>query len=157
METISYVLSAVALLAGAAIYGADLFATIVLRSALSHLDTGELTRTMGFVHRYGDRRMPIPFAVSVIASALAAAASFAASRNVAGATMCVVVVARVMWLLIYLRVSAPINRELTSAALGGRSLQDAHDMQRRWDSVLPARLGLQMFAIAGSCLALALP
>ena len=157
MEVTSYVLSSVALLAGAAVYGADLFAAIVLRPALSHLDTAELTRTMGFVHRYGDRRMPFLFAVSVIAGALAAGAALSAGREAAGATMGVVVLTRLVWLVVYVRVSAPINRELTSAAMVGHTLPNAHAMQRRWDSVVPVRLGLDTLAIAGGCLALALP
>src|SRR5262249_14751686 len=112
---------------------------------------------MGFVHRYGDRRMPFLFAVSVIASALAAGTAFSVGRACAGVEMVLVVVTRLAWLAVYIRVSAPINRALTTAALGGRNLCDAHAMQRRWDRVLPIRLGLQFLAATGSCVALVSP
>jgi hypothetical protein len=57
--------------------------------------------------------------------------------------------------VIYLRISAPINRALTSAAKTGHVPPDARPLQRRWDSVITARAILQAAGVAALCAALA--
>ncbi|MGH3829818.1 MAG: hypothetical protein ACRDRS_05095 [Pseudonocardiaceae bacterium] len=156
MNIIIHLLPGVAVLACAAVYGADLFAAIVLRSALSEVDDQTLTHTMGRVHRYGDRRMPVPFVLSVAASVLSVVAAALAGRAAAAAASAVAVAALLCWITVYLRVSGPINRKLTAAAVNGTPLPEARAMQRRWDSVVPLRLILQGIAVAALCMALAL-
>jgi hypothetical protein len=157
IEYASYALSVVAIVSGAIGLGADFFATIVLRPALSHLEEHELTRTMGFIHRYGDQRMPAPFVLSLVAAGLAAGAAAWAHRCAAAVAMGVTVVALLAWIAVYLKVSGPINRKLTAAAVAGRALPDASALQRRWDRAVPARLGLNVVAIVAGCIALVLP
>jgi hypothetical protein len=65
------------------------------------------------------------------------------------------VTAQAVWLIIYLRISAPINRVLTAAARAGSSPADARSLQHRWDSVITARAILQAVAAAALCAALA--
>jgi hypothetical protein len=60
MNTLSYILAGVALMAGAVIYGIDVFCAIVQRPALAHVNDRALTSVMGRVHEYGDRRLPLP-------------------------------------------------------------------------------------------------
>ena len=60
MNTLSYILAGVALMAGAVIYGTDVFCAIVQRPALAHVSDRALTSVMGRVHEYGDRRLPPP-------------------------------------------------------------------------------------------------
>ncbi|MBW4720432.1 DUF1772 domain-containing protein [Saccharothrix obliqua] len=156
MDLLMHLLPGLAVLACAAVYGADLFAALVLRSALSEVDDRTLTATMGRVHRYGDRRMPVPFAVSVVASALTLVVALLTGRSGTAVASAVAVVALGAWLTVYLRVSAPINRVLTAAAEAGEELPDARERQRRWDRVVPARLTLQGIAVAALCTALAL-
>jgi hypothetical protein len=62
-----------------------------------------------------------------------------------------------VWLIIYLRISAPVNHALTAAAASGRIPPDARSLQRRWDSVITTRALLQAVAVAALCAALALP
>lgn len=61
------------------------------------------------------------------------------------------------WLIIYLRISAPVNRTLTAAAATGRIPPGARSLQHRWDSVITTRAILQAAAVAALCAALALP
>jgi hypothetical protein len=70
-----------------------------------------------------------------------------------GATIAgvVAVVALAIWLVIYARISAPINTQLTGAAQRGETPTDARQLQQRWDSVITARSGLQMLAILALC------
>lgn len=54
----------IAVLATAVAYGTDVFCALVQRPALARVDDQALTAVMGNVHRYGDRRMPVPGASS---------------------------------------------------------------------------------------------
>jgi len=157
MSVFSHVLAGVALMAGAVIYGTDVFCAIVQRPALARVDDRTLTSMMGRVHQYGDRRLPVPGVLSIIAAVLAtvtaAIAGHAAAAAAAGAAVAVLVV----WLIIYLRISAPVNHALTAAAAGGQIPPDARSLQRRWDSVITTRALLQAVAVAALCAALALP
>lgn len=154
MSALSHVLAALAIASATTVYGADIFALLVLRPALKHLDEHALTATMGHIHRYGDRRMPIGFGVGLLAAVLAAAAAAFAGRSVAAATSGVAVLALLAWLAVYVRFAAPVNRTLTAAASSRSTATEARQLQRRWDRVLPARAGLQLIALAALCIAL---
>lgn len=156
MDILIHVLPGIAVLACAAVYGADLFAAIVLRSALSEVDDQTLTDTMGRVHKYGDKRMPVPFAIGVLASVLSVVFALIDGRTGAAVASAVAVVALLCWITIFFRVSAPVNRAITDAAVAGAALPEVRALQQRWDSVIPFRLALQATAVAALCTALAL-
>jgi len=157
VNILSRALAAVALMAGAVIYGTDVFCAIVQRPALARVDDRTLTSMMGRVHQYGDRRLPVPGALSVTAAALAAVTAAIAGRAAATAAAGAAVAALAVWLIIYLRISAPVNRTLTAAAESGHIPPDARSLQRKWDSVITTRAVLQAAAVAALCAALALP
>jgi len=94
---------------------------------------------MGRIHQYGDRRLPVPGAVGTTAAVLTAITASLAGRPAAAAAAAVAVVALATWLIIYLRISAPINQTLTAAAETGNVPPDARTLQRRWDSVITPR------------------
>ena len=62
----------------------------------------------------------------------------------------------VVWLVVYARVSAPINRQLTGAADEGRPLPNGRALQANWDRVIVARATLQGLAVAALCVVLAI-
>ena len=157
MNILSHALAGIALIAGAVIYGTDVFCAIVQRPALARVDDRTLTSMMGRVHEYGDRRLPVPGVLSVIAAALTVVTAAIAGRAAAAAAAGAALAALVVWLIIYLRISAPVNRTLTAAAASGQLPPDARSLQRRWDSVITTRALLQAVAVAALCAALALP
>ena len=157
MTTASHVLAGIAVLASACIYGADLFAGLVLRAALSHLDDHTLTTTMGYIHRYGDRRLPAPFLIGLAATILTTATAALDGRTAAAVAGGVAVTAFVAWIGLFFRVSAPINRELITAALAGETPANVRALQQQWDRIIPVRFGLQTIAVAALCTTLALP
>ena len=53
------------------VYGTDVFCALVQRPALARVDDATLTAVMGNVHRFGDRRMPVPGILGIIAAAAA--------------------------------------------------------------------------------------
>jgi hypothetical protein len=61
------------------------------------------------------------------------------------------VAALASWLIIYARISAPVNARLTAASQRRELPPDARPLQQRWDSVITARSGLQMLAILALC------
>ena len=144
----------IAVLGTAVVYGTDVFCALVQRPALAHVDDRALVAVMGNVHRYGDRRMPVPGVLGMAAAAVSAALAAASGRWAQAAAAGAGVGLLVLWLGLYLRVSAPINRQLTAAADHPEQPTDARALQRRWDKVITTRATLQGMAVAALCLTL---
>jgi len=144
----------IAVLGTAVVYGTDVFCAMVQRPALALVDDGALVAVMGYVHRYGDRRMPVPGVVGMVAAAASAAVAAAAGRwtmaSLAGTALALLLV----WLAVYIRVSAPINRQLTAAAQAHDVPANARALQANWDRVINARAVLQGLAVCVLCVAL---
>src|SRR6202034_4084577 len=70
----------VAVLGTAVVYGTDVFGAIVQRPALARIDDRALLAVMGNIHRYGDRRMPVPGVLGLVAAALSVAFAAASGR-----------------------------------------------------------------------------
>ena len=154
MHLAAHLAALIAVMSTGVVYGTDVFCALVQRAALARVDDATLTAVMGNVHRIGDRRMPVPGVLGIVGSAtacvLAALADRPAASTAAGAGLAVLVV----WLVIYLRISAPINRTLTAAADRHETPPNARSLQRRWDSVIVLRAILQGVAMAGLCVSL---
>jgi hypothetical protein len=109
---------------------------------------------MGNVHRYGDRRMPVPGVLGLVAAAISAVFAAASGRWVQAIAAGIAVGLLLVWLLIYLRVSAPINRRLTAAADQSDPPMNVRELQHNWDRVITIRAVLQGLAVAALCTAL---
>jgi hypothetical protein len=131
------------------IYGTDVFCALVQRPALARLDDAPMAAVMGRLHQYGDRRLPAPGVVGILAAVIATAAR-AASGSLAGAIAAgIALISMLAWLGLYLRVAAPINRALTAAAAAHVTPGNARGLQSRWDSIITARAVLMAVALAG--------
>ncbi|MGW4729555.1 anthrone oxygenase family protein [Streptomyces shenzhenensis] len=146
MNTVADIAALVAVFGAAIIYGTDLFCALVLRPAASGASDASVADLLGRVHEYGDRRLPLPGVLSIIATALAAAANDSTPARIGGA---IALAALLLWLAIYLRISAPINKRLRAAAASHTVPADTRELQQRWDSVIWARALLQTIALAG--------
>ncbi len=144
----------IAVMGTAVVYGTDVFCAMVLRPALARVDDRALGAVTGLVHRYGDRRMPVPGVIGVVAAAASTALAALAARWVQAIPAGVAVVLLLVWLLLYFCVSAPINRRLTAAANSGRVLPDVRVLQANWDRIINARAILQGIALAALCVTL---
>ena len=144
----------IAVLGTAVVYGTDVFCAMVQRPALALIDDGALVAVMGNVHRYGDRRMPLPGVLGMIAAAASAAIAAAAGRSTTAILAATALALLLVWLVLYLRVSAPINRQLTAAAQARDVPTNARALQANWDRVINARATLQGLAVCALCLAL---
>lgn len=146
MNTLAEISALVAVFSTAIIYGTDLFCALVLRPAASGASDASVADLLGRVHEYGDRRLPLPGVLSIITAALAAATTDSTPARIGGA---VAVAALLLWLGIYLRISAPINKRLRAAAAGHTVPADTRELQQRWDSVIWTRALFQTIALAG--------
>jgi ascorbate-specific PTS system EIIC-type component UlaA len=148
------VFALIAVLGTAVVYGTDVFCALVQRPALAHVDDRALVAVMGNVHRYGDRRMPIPGVIGIAAAAVSAVFAAASGRWAQAVAAGVAVGLLVLWLALYLSVSAPINRRLTAAAGQPDPPVNARALQHNWDRVITIRAVLQGLAITALCAAL---
>ena len=144
----------IAVLATAVVYGTDVFCAMVQRPAMAQVDERSLLVVMGNIHRYGDRRMPVPGVLGILAAAISAALAAVSGRWLQAGAAGLAVGLLVVWLVIYLRVSAPINRQLIAAVDHSGAAVDARGLQRDWDAVITIRAVLQGSAVAALCAAL---
>jgi hypothetical protein len=151
MDFAAHLAALLAVMATAVVYGTDVFCALVQRSALVRVDDATLTSVMGNVHRFGDRRLAVPGILGMIASAAAFVLATLAGRTVASATAGAALALLVGWVLLYLRVSAPINRALTAAADQHETPANARALQRDWDRVIVPRAVLQGLSVAALC------
>ncbi|MBB3747993.1 hypothetical protein FHT44_000454 [Mycolicibacterium sp. BK634] len=156
LDLVARAAALVAVLGTGVVYGTDVFCAIVLRPALASVDDRALVAVMGNVHRYGDRRMPVPGVIGVVASAVAAALATVVAHWTQALAAAVALVLLLVWLVLYTRVSAPINRQLTAASDAGESLPNGRALQAQWDRIINARALLQGLAVAALCVALAI-
>jgi hypothetical protein len=156
LELFTRATALIAVLSVAVVYGTDVFCALVLRPALALLDDGTLVAVMGSVHRYGDGRMPVPGVLGGLAAAtsavLAAVTAHWAQAAAAGAALLVLLI----WIGLYIRVSAPINRLLTAAAEAHHSLPNGRALQKKWEQIIDVRAVLQGLAVGALCVALAI-
>ncbi|MBT2212414.1 hypothetical protein [Actinomadura sp. NEAU-AAG7] len=151
MTTAVQALAIVAILANAVIYGTDVFSAVVQRPALAHVDDRALIAMMGNIHRYGDRRLPVPGTIGLLAAlagAITAAVAGLAPAAVAGFVACAALLA---WLVFFNKVAAPVNRQLAKAAENGGELPEARSLQDRSDGALGALVLFQSVALIAQC------
>ena len=144
----------IAVLGTAVVYGTDVFCAIVQRPALARVDDRALLVVMGNIHRYGDRRMPVPGVLGLVAAAISLVFAAASGRWTQAAAAGVAVGVLLVWLVIYLRVSAPINRQLIAAIGQSDPAINARELQHNWDRVITIRAVLQGLAVTALCTAL---
>ncbi|MGA7049893.1 MAG: DUF1772 domain-containing protein [Mycobacterium sp.] len=144
----------IAVLGTAVVYGTDVFCAMVQRPALAAIDDRALVAVMGNVHRYGDRRMPLPGAVGILATATSAALAAAAGQWAQAVPAATALALLLVWIVLYARISAPINRQFTAAATACDVPPDARALQSKWDRIIDARAIIQGLAVASLCVTL---
>ena len=148
------VLATVAVLSTGVIFGTDVLGAVVMRPALAEIDDYGLVQVTGRTHRYGDSRLPFVGILSVVSALATALVAFVAGEVAAGVIAAAGLAPLLIWLLLFARISAPINRVLTAAALADETPANARQLQARWDSIINLRAVLQGLAVAAFCVAI---
>ena len=154
MHVATQLAALIAIMSVGVIYGTDTFCELVQRPALARVDDTTLTAVMGNVHHFGDRRMPVPGTLGIVASAAAIVLAALAGRPAAALTAGAALAMQIVWLLLYVRISAPINRAFTAAADRHETPANARALQHDWDRIIVSRAVLQGLAIAALCVTL---
>jgi len=148
MSLLAHLTALLALLGTGVVYGTDVFCALVQRPALARVDDAALTAVMGNVHRYGDQRLPAPGILGLLAAATASVLAAVAGHRTQAVTAGSAFLLLVGWLVLYLRISAPINRTLIAAADAHHTPANARALQHAWDAVIVPRAVLQGLAVA---------
>jgi hypothetical protein len=154
LDLITRAAALIAVLGTAVVYGTDVFCAIVLRPALASVDDDALVAVTGSVHRYGDRRMPVPWVLGFFAAAVSAVLAGVTARWTQAIAAGAALVLLLVWLVLYAQVSAPVNQQLTAAADASQPLPNGRVLQAKWDSIIGARAMLQGLALAALCVVL---
>ena len=105
---------------------------------------------MGFIHSFGDARMPIWGVLAILANFLLGLLTRGGHRGLYLLSVSVLI----LFVVIYNRLSKPINRLQTEAAKTGGRLDNARELQASWDRSLMIRTPLLVASLLAQCLAL---
>jgi hypothetical protein len=142
--------SLVGILSTAVVCGTDMFFLTVGRPALRLASSAAGTEVMGFLHMFGDARMPIWGVAAIGSNLLLAVISRSEQRWFYLASL----VMLILFVISYARLSRPINQVQTEAAKNGASLDNGRELQRAWDRSLIIRVPLLVVSLLAQCLVL---
>ena len=145
-------LSIACILSTAVVFGTDMFFLTIGRTALKLASTSAGTEVMGFFHMIADTRMPMWGAMAILSDLLLAAFGGSERSWLYGASLLLLI----MFVILYNRVSKPINRIQIEAAQAGATLENGRELQAAWDRVLFIRVPLLGGSLLAQCLALRL-
>ena len=104
---------------------------------------------MGFFHLYGDARMPIWGVSAILSNLLLSLLSRDGQRELYLLSFS----ALILFVVIYNRLSKPINRLQTEAAKTGRTIVNARELQGSWDRSVMIRVPLLVASLLAQYLA----
>jgi hypothetical protein len=150
MNHLIWPVSLVGILSTAVVFGTDMFFLTVGRPALRLASPSAGTEVMGYVHFFGDARMPIWGVLAILSNFLLALFSRSGNRGIYFASLSMLI----LFVVIYDRLSKPINRLQTEAAKTGGRLDNARELQASWDRSVMIRIPLLVASLLAQCLAL---
>jgi len=150
MNDLLLLVSMAGILSTAVICGTDMFFLTVGRPALQLASPAAATEVMGFIHLYGDARMPVWGVVAILANLLLSVFSRSAHRWFLYASLALLI----LFVLLYNRLSKPINQRQTEAAKTGRVLDNARELQASWGRSVMIRAPLLVASLLAQCAAL---
>src|SRR5262249_34999945 len=142
--------SLVGILSTGVVCGTDMFFLTVGRPALRLASSSAGTEVMGFLHMFGDARMPIWGVSAILSNFLLAVLSRSEQRLFYFASLLMLI----LFVISYLRLSKPINQIQTEAAKNGESLNNGRELQASWDRSLIIRVPLFIVSLLAQCLVL---
>src|SRR5262247_560437 len=135
--------SLVGILSTAVVCGTDMFFLTIGRPALKLASPSAGTEVMGFLHMFADARMPIWGVSAILSNFLLVVLSRSGQRGFYFASLLMLI----LFVVIYARLSKPINRLQTEAARTGKSLNNARELQASWDRSVMIRVPLLVMSL----------
>ena len=145
-----WLLSLVGILSTAVVFGTDMFFFTIGRSALRLASPSAGTEVMGFFHMFADARMPIWGVSAILSNLLLAVFGRSEQRWFYLASLFLLI----LFVILYNRLSKPINRLQTEAARTGERLNNGRELQASWDRSVMIRVPLLLVSMLAQCLVL---
>jgi hypothetical protein len=150
MNHLIWPVSLVGILCTAVLFGTDMFFLSVGRPALRLASESAGTEVMGFIHLFGDARMPIWGVLAILSNLLLSLLSRDGHRGLYLLSFSVLI----LFVVVYNRLSKPINRLQTEGAKTGRTIVNARELQASWDRSVMIRAPLLVASLLAQCLVL---
>jgi hypothetical protein len=150
MSHLIWPVSLVGIMSTAVVFGTDMFFLTVGRPALRLASQSAGTEVMGFIHLFGDVRMPIWGVLAILSNLLLALFSRTECRWFYLLSLSMLI----LFVVIYDRFSKPINRLQTEAARTGARLDDPRVLQASWDRSVMIRVPLLVVSMLAQCVTL---
>lgn len=150
MSHLIWPVSLIGILSTAVVFGTDMFFLTVGRPALRLASPGAGTEVMGFFHLYGDARMPIWGVMAILSNLSLGLLTRGGHRGLYLLSVSLLI----LFVVLYNRLSKPINRLQTEAAKTGRTIVNARELQASWDRSVMTRVPLLVASLLAQCLAL---
>src|SRR5262252_8693869 len=119
-----WLVSLAGILSTAVLCGTDIFFLTVGRPALKLASSSAGTEVMGFLHMFGDARMPIWGVSAILSNVLLAVLSRSGQRRFYFASLLMLI----LFVIAYARLSKPINQIQTEAAKNGNGLDNGREL-----------------------------
>jgi hypothetical protein len=145
-----WLFSLVGILSTAVVFGTDMFFLTIGRPALRLASPSAGTEIMGFFHMFADARMPFWGVSAILSNFLLIGLSKNGQRWFYFASLLMLM----LFVIIYNRLSRPINRLQTEAAKTGQTLNNSRELRASWDRSLMTRVPLLVVSLVAQCLAL---
>jgi len=145
-----WLVSLVGILSTAVVCGTDVFFLTIGRPALRLASASAGTEIMGYFHMFADARMPIWGVSAILSNLLLVVFSRGGQRWLYLASLLMLI----MFVIVYDRLSKPINRIQTEAAKTGERLNNGRELQASWDGALLIRVPLLVMSLLAQCLVL---
>src|SRR5580704_14600344 len=120
-----WAVSLIGILSTAVVCGTDIFFLTIGRPALRLASPSAGTEIMGFLHMFADARMPVWGVSAILSNFLLAVLSRTGQRWFYLAWLFMLI----LFVVIYVRLSKPINQIQTKAAKTGESLNNGGELQ----------------------------
>ena len=146
----TWLVSLVGIFGTAVVFGTDMFFLTIGRPALRLASPSAGTEIMGFLHMFADARMLIWGVSAILSNVLLVMLSGSRQRWFYFASLLMLIV----FVIIYNRLSKPINRLQTEAAKTGARLDNARELQASWDRSVMIRVPLLVVSLLAQCLVL---
>ena len=145
-----WVVTLVGILSTAVVCGTDMFFLTVARPALRLASSSAGTEIMGFFHLFADARMPVWGVSAILSNVLLVLFSRSGLQWFYLASLLMLT----LFVVIYNRLSKPINRLQTEAAKTGEGLSNSRELQTSWDRSVMIRVPWLVVSLLAQCLAL---
>src|SRR5215468_9501227 len=142
--------SLVGILSTAVVCGTDMFFLTIGRPARRLASPSAGTEVMGFLHMFADARMPVWGVSAILSNFLLFVLGGSGQRWLYSVSLLMLI----MFVVIYARLSKPINRLQTEAARTGERLDNGRELQASWDKALIIRVPLLVVSLLAQCLVL---